>query len=298
MSVTADGAARMTRWADICCGSGALTLELLSYGTVEPPAAYLGGKRAYARHIVQMMGGWERPSSVVLCDAGPWGAWWWLVLADGQGDRVVDAVAHLDQHRHQGADLHRWLSETPAVDAVEQAAAFIALQASAARGKPVLPRGDGTWRTPGYAHLSKSSQAKGFPERLRPLALAERLRVVFALDWPPVTVVYGDAALVDPAGGRVVIDAPYRDTAGYGHDLERPRLLDLARRHADAGAVVGVCEAEPLADGLGEGWHVAEVERDGWQKRLSDVREWFTINRPPQATEDRGAMLLDLGYRD
>lgn len=282
----------MTRWADICCGSGALTLELLSRGTVQPPAAYLGGKRAYARHIVQMLGGWALPSSVVLCDAGPWGWWWRTVLVSGLGALIAEAVADLDARPEQAADLHRALAAKQQRDPVRRAAAFIALQASAARGKPVLPDGD-AWRTPGYAHLSDSSRARGFPERLRPLVLAERVLDVVRIDWPPVAVVHGDAAEVQAVGGRVVIDAPYLNTTGYGHDLHRAQLLALAHHHHAAGARVGLCEAESLADALGDGWHAVEVERDGWQKRLSDVREWLTLNRAPApARETRGVFML------
>ena len=56
----------MSRWADLCCGSGALTLELLSHGRVQPPAAYLGGKRAYAADIIRLMGGYDRPAYTML----------------------------------------------------------------------------------------------------------------------------------------------------------------------------------------------------------------------------------------
>lgn len=132
----------MTRWADICCGSAALTLELISRGTVEPPAAYLGGKRAHARHIVQMMGGWERPSSIVLCDAGPWGEFWHGVLVEMLGPLVLASLEALDGMHHKGADLHRWLARTPWHGRADRLATFLALQASAARGKPVLPRDD------------------------------------------------------------------------------------------------------------------------------------------------------------
>lgn len=280
------------RWADICCGSGALTLELLSRGTVQPPAAYLGGKRAYARHIVQIMGGWERPSSVVLCDAGPWGWWWHTVLVEQRGALVAEAVADFETRPEQAAGLHRALAAEPQRSPVRRAAAFIALQASAARGKPVLPDGD-AWRTPGYAHLTHSSRAKGFPERLRPLVIAQRVLDVVRLDWPPVTVVHADASEVQATGGRMVIDAPYRGTTGYGHDLHRSQLLALAQRHADAGAMVGLCEAEPLRSALGDGWHAVEVQRDGWQKRLADVHEWLTLNRQPgPVRETRGVFTL------
>lgn len=273
----------MMAWADICCGSGAITLALLSRGRVAPPAGYMGGKRYYATDIIRLMGGWQSPGRVVLCDAGPWGAWWHLVLTEGHGDRVAAAVARLARHRLQGADLHRWLCEARPADAIEQAAAFIALQASAARGRPVVPLPDGRWRTEGYAHLSDSARAKGFTERLRPALLAQQVLDAVMLDWPPTTVVHGDAAAVEPAGGRVVIDPPYLDTTSYDDDLDRHQVCAIARRHADSGALVGVCEAEPL--GLRPsplvGWTSTRLRRAGRMPRAARVEEWLTTSAPP-----------------
>ena len=269
----------MSRWADICCGSGALTLELLSHGRVQPPAAYLGGKRAYAADIIRLMGGYARPSSVVLCDAGPWGWWWHTVLVEGCGAAVADALDALAERPEQGADLHRALAAEGGTGPAERAAAFLAMQASAARGRPVLPDGRG-WKTPGYAHLSNAARAKGFAERLRPRRLAARVRAILAIDWPPVTVVHGDAANAPLGAGRAVIDPPYQGTTGYGCDLTRPRVVALAERHAAAGALVGVCEAGPVADL--PGWHAVRLRRDGWQRRLAPVRETLTLSAPPE----------------
>lgn len=271
-------------WTDICCGSGAITLGLLSHGRVPPAAGYMGGKQYYADSIVRLMGGWRRPSRVVLCDAGPWGAWWHLVLVEGQGERVARAIARLEGHRLKGADLHRWLCETRPSDAVEQAAAFIALQASAARGKPVVSLPGGLWRTAGYAHISKSARARGFIERLRPTLLAEQVLTMVMLNWPPTTVVYGDATAVAPVGGRVVIDPPYLDTTSYEDDLARHKVCAIARQHADSGSLVGVCEAEPL--GLRPsplvGWTSTRLRRAGRMPRAAKVEEWLTMNEPPR----------------
>ena len=76
-----------------------------------------------------------------------------------------------------------------------------------------------------------------------------------ALDWPRVIVLHDDADKVEcQPDGRVVIDPPYAGTTGYGVQLERVRVCAIAQRHAEAGSLVGICEAEPLngADATGQ----------------------------------------------
>ena len=70
-------------WAELCCGSAAVTLKLLGGRHATPPISYMGSKRGLAIQILACLGlrsgiGADR---VVLCDAGPW-AHVWAVLAD------------------------------------------------------------------------------------------------------------------------------------------------------------------------------------------------------------------------
>lgn len=167
---------------------------------------------------------------------------------------------------------------------MEQAAAFIALQASAARGKPVAPLPGGRWSSPGYAHLSDSARQRGFTERLLPGKLAERVTAIMAIDWPRVIVIHDDADKVEcQPDGRVVIDPPYAGTTGYGAQLKRARVCAIAQRHAEAGSLVGVCEAEPLngADGPLKGWAATRLQRESSMPRAVSIEEWITTSAPP-----------------
>ena len=85
-----------------------------------------------------------------------------------------------------------------------------------------------------------------------------------------------------PPGTVCFVDPPYQNTTGYGNDLPREDVVELARRWADAGAAVYISEAEPIA-GL-DGWHTVEITstRVGQKRTFSkQKREWLTMNREP-----------------
>lgn len=162
------------------------------------------------------------------------------------------------------------------VDVVaELVATWLALQAGGFQGKPVTIRG-GQWATHGYARPSLAAQSQSgscwSPERVL-LNLA---------GLPPVpgwSVYHGDAGdLGEVLAGwatHVYVDPPYVGRTGYGWDLERDRLLALAVRLADAGAVVAISEAEPLPL---PGWYHVELTSLG---RRNAKPEWLTMSRPP-----------------
>ena len=108
-----------------------------------------------------------------------------------------------------------------------------------------------------------------------------------ASTWPPVTVC-ADAREVDPGtlpeGTVAYMDPPYQGTTGYGNDLPRAEVVELARRWADAGATVCISEAEALPELMADGWHSVEITgcRKGPKRTFSkQQREWLTLNRAP-----------------
>ena len=85
-----------------------------------------------------------------------------------------------------------------------------------------------------------------------------------------------------PPGSIVYIDPPYVGTTGYAHDLPREQVVELARAWAEAGALVMISEAEPVA-GL-DGWHVVEItgDRRGQARTFSrQKREFVTMSAAP-----------------
>jgi hypothetical protein len=87
-----------------------------------------------------------------------------------------------------------------------------------------------------------------------------------------------------PDGCVAYFDPPYIGTTGYGNDLTRAEVCEMAERWASAGAAVYISEAEPIADL--DGWHSVEITstRVGQKRTFSTERgrtEWLTCNREP-----------------
>ncbi len=85
-----------------------------------------------------------------------------------------------------------------------------------------------------------------------------------------------------PPGCVVFMDPPYVNTTGYGNDLPREQVCELAERWASAGAAVYISEAEPLSEL--DGWHEVEITstRIGQKRTFSkQQREFLTCSKPP-----------------
>jgi len=82
----------------------------------------------------------------------------------------------------------------------------------------------------------------------------------------------------------VLVDPDYKGTTGYGHSLPRADVLDVAQRWRRAGAIVGVCEAEPLPL---VGWRALPVTSTGWKVRRWSAQqsEFLTLSAPPQPAQ-------------
>jgi hypothetical protein len=88
-----------------------------------------------------------------------------------------------------------------------------------------------------------------------------------------------------PEGTVAYMDPPYLNTTGYAHDLGRPEVVELARRWADAGAVVCISEAEPIPELMADGWHSVDITetRQGQKRTFSkQQREWLTLSTSPK----------------
>lgn len=105
----------------------------------------------------------------------------------------------------------------------------------------------------------------------------------------PAITVAPDARDLDPpdlpAGSVVFIDPPYVGTTGYGHDLPREAVVEMARRWKDAGALVCISEQEALPELMAEGWYALDITstRKGQKRTFSKQQaEWLTMSEPPR----------------
>ncbi len=109
--------------------------------------------------------------------------------------------------------------------------------------------------------------------RMRPLGLPATIAPDAREIHPPADLPPGSVCFVDP---------PYVNTTGYGNDLPREQVCELAERWASAGAAVYISEAEPLSEL--DGWHEVEITstRIGQRRTFSkQQREWLTCSKPP-----------------
>ena len=102
--------------------------------------------------------------------------------------------------------------------------------------------------------------------------------------FPPLACWQGraeDMSLPDDLTGWVMlVDPPYSGTTRYPHgDCDRATVLRLVQGWSDRGAVVAVCEAEPLDL---PGWDVVQIDhaRVGAKRTFSRQQsEYLTLNR-------------------
>lgn len=379
-------------WAEPFAGAAACALRLVGGRDLRPPVAWMGGKRRYARAILDALGVPEEPPArVLLADAGPWG-WVWPLLLEASSAAEVARILRSWSGEHPRELWQRLAAQPPAENLHERAAQWLWLQARsasgvpiwwggwrhvAASGKPATDRGEdlrwpghqaqraawlasdgrgeprragaravGGWRMGeeqkksrrGTRTLSEKGTANGRTGGMvNPGTIAARVEALArAFARVHVAVHHGDAhAQADAQGiarrpwwsgregcdctdcdgtwcawclehhGRrpcpveqeakasaprvllgstfVYLDPPYLGATGYGWDMPRAEVLALARRWADAGAVVAVSEAEPLDL---DGWHHVELTRENGKA------EWLTLSRAPAHLPARQASLF------
>lgn len=120
-------------------------------------------------------------------------------------------------------------------------------------------------------------------------ALAHRFSTLPSPHNIPMHLTGLDASLVLPEGDAsdtfVVIDPPYEATTGYASTSARSTVIALTRAWHEAGALVLIHEAAPLADELGNLWQsrpagpLRRKASNFWKG--GEEREWVTFNRAP-----------------
>ena len=258
---------------ELCAGTAALSLRLAAKHA-RPPVSRMGAKTGYADVILRVLG--LRPGQ---------GADRYLWCEPDDGVRLL-LHAYTDRALATAAAeiIRGWKDEEPRalwerlraegpakcppVDAREVARWWL-LGAWSAHGKdrnsyggPGRPGGSETERE-GTARRGET--ATGLPATIHPDA-----RPLEPTNLPPGTVAY--------------MDPPYQGTTPYAHLLPRQDVVAMARRWADAGALVCISEAEPIPELMADGWHAVEIggERVGQKRTFSkQQREWLTMNREP-----------------
>ena len=268
-------------FVELCAGTAALSLRL-AHPKARPPVSRMGAKTGYADVILRCLGLYpgQGAEHYLWCEPDP-GV---RLLLHAYRDREL-ATAAADIIRSWKDEEPRALwdrlrAEGPAVCPPvdpREVARFILCQ-----GWTMQPRG--TFRHP-WGGFSQSGKHGSGCDGLTRTGMMERLKDAPTL---PATIA-DDARKVDPpklAPGVVVyIDPPYLNTTGYAHLFPRSEWLPVVRRWKDAGALVVVSEAEPIAELVADGWHTVRIdgERRGQKRTFSKQQaEWLTMSEPPK----------------
>ena len=183
----------ITKFHDLCCGSGAVAIEMVSRGF--------------------------DPKHVSMIDCGPWGVVWELI---GEGHFSLGVFkSYVDQVPKNLAQIRDFmveLSRQPA--SIDTPYVFLLLQAAAFGGKAIWIE-DGKWSNCGFRSYWLPTETSNRRSPVNPLmpmpgtlydrleALCEGMHGVTAacMDCWEASFRPGDVAYIDP---------PYECTAGYG----------------------------------------------------------------------------------
>jgi 16S rRNA G966 N2-methylase RsmD len=215
-----------TRFYDLCCGSGAVSVELVNRGVA--------------------------PSRIWMLDIGSWGAFWYAI---GSGTFDMDAfdqiLAGLPEDKH---DYPSYLSALSALPIGErEAEIYPVLQAGSFGGKQVWRNGDRWANTSfrSYWEPTATSNRRSPVNPMQPSQAELRRRVAdLARGMKGVTCIRGDIMTIlcqsIPDNAVVYVDPPYQNTTGYGSTLDLPSFIrDFRAKHR---APLFVSEGKRLSD--------------------------------------------------
>ena len=187
---------------DLCCGSGAITIEMLNRGA--------------------------SVDDVVMADAGPWGIFW-KAIGDGSFDTAAFSY-YLNAIPDDPRQIHDYMVELSQQPATEHTAeVFIILQAGAFGGKALWIR-DGKWHNNTFRSYweptaTSSRRSPVNPMMPMPDTLGRRVWTVMQ-GMEGIKAHCIDVAELDiEPGSLAYIDPPYLGTTAYGHTLDAEALF-------------------------------------------------------------------------
>lgn len=186
--------ARPRLFAELCCGSAAVTLRLLGGAYARPPISYQGSKRGYAAAILGAMGlrSGQGADSVLLCDPGPWSRVWACLSTRAGRNAVADTIRGWSSEEPRA--LWERLRARGPLEGLDGVAQYVMLCASNR-----LINGDwfdGQWRNTGQGGTTHGGADFATPA----IDVAGLVRLLGVVKWPePLRIVDVSAAGIDPA---------------------------------------------------------------------------------------------------
>ncbi|RJR10260.1 DNA adenine methylase [Candidatus Parcubacteria bacterium] len=212
-----EAATQTTHFYDLCCGSGAITIELLTQGI--------------------------SPNKITVCDAGPWGLFW-KEVGSGKFDltlfkemlKELPSLSEIQSYMKQ-------LAKRPSDTATTQT--FLLLQAASFGSKPIWIENN-QWKNcsfRSYWQPTPTSNRKSPVNPMMPLPNTLLKRVELLCNAARgITGLHTDIINVGPPKDSIVyIDPPYKGTTPYGH------TVDVVSYATSLGVTCFVSEGIPLS---------------------------------------------------
>jgi len=268
-------------FVELCGGLASVSLVLQGGSKARPPVSRMGNKRGYAKAILWACGLRQGQGAhrFLWCEPDPGCSA--LLRAYGQPEVLREAAEIIRGWADEDPrELWERLKAEGPIRSGE--AGEVARWVQVAGAAYVRGQFDGATFDAAHQRVGVSKWGAGDPRDVAPPVLDT------APTFPAISV-YPDACDLDPpdlpAGSVVFIDPPYVGTTGYGHDLPRAAVVEMARRWKDAGALVCISEQEALPVLMAEGWHALDITstRKGQKRTFSkQQREMLTMSEPPR----------------
>lgn len=213
-----------TKFYDLCCGSGAISIELVNRGV--------------------------KPSQIVMLDVSSWGVFW-KAIGNGNFDIAVfdKYLSNLPSDKAVFKDHLKSLSQQPI--GKHEAELYPILQASSFGGKQIWRDGD-SWGNSCFRDYWKPTETSvrrspANPMQPSPSELQNRIYTIID-SMNGVTCINEDimsiASVALPKNSIVYIDPPYQSTTGYAFNFDLQLFISTFKKINDI--PVFVSESLPL----------------------------------------------------
>jgi hypothetical protein len=234
---------------DLCCGSGAISIELINRGF--------------------------DPSRIVMLDSSPWGLFWYHV---GYGifnlDKFKNFLLEIPENKYEiPLYMKQLFLQKPKEEDIVYL--FPILQASTFGGASVWLSPQGEWRKGGgfrsFWQPKKEGQHATNPMMPMPDTLYGRVSKI-CHEMRGVCGLHRDIKNFFPAhGGKVYIDPAYEGTHQYGNSFN---IFEIVNDLKHLNVEIFVSEAKPLSD---ISWKISEEIKGGMHGAAKTKREeWLS----------------------
>jgi 16S rRNA G966 N2-methylase RsmD len=239
-----------TRWfCDVCCGSGAISLELIGRG--------------------------YKPQNIYMIDEGPWGKFWEDI---GDGIFSIDKLEYYCKQIPKNLDLIKdfMLELSKQSASTDTSQVFLLLQASSFGGKAIWIEDD-KWRNCSFRSFWKPTayskrRSTVNPMMPMPTTLLKRVELILS-NMRGVKGFYDNCLNVKlPESSVVYIDPPYNNRTNYGPKLNVLRYINSLKQTCYCS------EGRPLNND-NEAWLISKGRNKGGisgNRIVNSNQEWLT----------------------